>query len=230
MLKAIVFDIDNTLYSYDAAHAAAFRALIEYARANLGLTEEEFTALHREGDRLLRAHAGENCAAIHNRLLRYQLMLERLGKPLSHAVRMSGLYWGRLLEAMEPAPGAEETVKRLREAEFRVGVGTNMTADYQFAKLERLGLLDQIDFLVTSEEAGAEKPDGRLFALCAEKAGCAPSECAFVGDSLRHDALGAREAGMHPVWLCPGEEGEAPEGVRTIRSLRELPALLSALS
>lgn len=230
MLKAIVFDIDNTLYSYDAAHAAAFRALIEYARANLGLTEEEFTALHREGDRLLRAHAGENCAAIHNRLLRYQLMLERLGKPLSHAVRMSGLYWGRLLEAMEPAPGAAETVKRLREGGFQVGVGTNMTADYQFAKLERLGLLDQIDFLVTSEEAGAEKPDGRLFALCAEKAGCAPAECAFVGDSLRHDALGAREAGMYPVWLCPREEGEAPEGVRTIRSLAELPALLSALS
>jgi beta-phosphoglucomutase-like phosphatase (HAD superfamily) len=58
----------------------------------------------------------------------------------------------------------------------RVGVGSDMTADWQFRKLERLGLLDRIDFAVTSEEAGVEKPAPGFFALCLEKAGCAPGD------------------------------------------------------
>lgn len=229
MIKAVVFDVDNTLYSYDAAHAAAFGALTAYAGERLGLAPEEFTALHREGDMALRAHVGGTCAAVHNRLLRYQLMLERLGRPLSHAVEMTGLYWGRLLEAMEPAPGAVECVDFLRARGAAVGVGTNMTADYQFAKLDRLGLLDRIDFLVTSEEAGAEKPDPRLFGLCVEKAGCAPGECLFVGDSLAQDVRGALDAGLRAVWLCPQGDRELPPGAVRLSSLEELPGWFLSL-
>ena len=81
MLRAVLFDLDNTLYSYDEAHAAAWLALTDYARENLGLTPERFEALHREADRALRAHAGGPCAAVHNRLIRYQLLLEALGQP-----------------------------------------------------------------------------------------------------------------------------------------------------
>ena len=74
-------------------------------------------------------------------------------------------------EATRGAPGAAEALDGLKAMGLAEGIGTNMTADYQFAKLERLGLMERVDFLVTSEEAGAEKPDPRLFALCAEKAG-----------------------------------------------------------
>ena len=102
-----------------------------------------------------------------------------------------------------------------------------MTADWQYAKLKRLGLMAYVDFIVTSEEAGAEKPDAALFLLCAEKAGCTPEECAFVGDSLLGDALGARDAGMAAYWLCPHpESSEVPAGVTRIRTLSELPTLL----
>ncbi|MCD7887241.1 MAG: HAD-IA family hydrolase, partial [Clostridiales bacterium] len=77
---------------------------------------------------------------------------------------------------------------------------------------ERLGLLDALDFVVTSEEAGVEKPDPGLFLLCAEKAGCLPEECLFIGDNLKKDVLGAQNAGMEALWLQPDPQkaGEYP--------------------
>ena len=81
--------------------------------------------------------------------------------------------------------------------------GTNMTLDWQLVKLEKLGLLPFFSFVVSSEEAGVEKPHPGLFALCAEKAGVSPEECLLVGDSLKGDVLGAENAGMRALWYAP---------------------------
>lgn len=177
MIAAFVFDIDNTLYSYDMANEFAFRAVSDYACQTFRLTAEQFTALHQKGDRLLRAHAGGRCAAIHNRLIRYQLMLEQIGQPLFHAPKMAGLYWSALLSHMQPCPGAKQCLALLKSSGYTVGVGTNMTADYQLAKLERLGVLEYVDFMVSSEEVSIEKPDVKFFACCLEKAGRRGDEC-----------------------------------------------------
>lgn len=228
MIRACIFDVDNTLYSYDLAHAPAYRAVSDYAVAAFGVTPERFDELHGEANRALREHTGAACAAIHNRLIRYQLMLERLAQPLFHAPKMAELYWNTLLEHARPYPGAAECFSQLKAAGVRVGIGTNMTADYQFAKLERLGLLDAVDFLVSSEEAGAEKPEQRFFDLCARKALCPAGECLFVGDDPQNDVSGALRAGMRAAWLCPEPDGRTADAPR-IRALSELPALLSSL-
>lgn len=225
-IKSCIFDVDNTLYSYDHAHAAAYRALTGYACKEFSLTGEEFNAWHDDANRILKAHTGGGCAAVHNRLIRYQLMLERHSVPLSHAPVMAELYWSTLLDNMIPAEGLHECFAQLRAAGLTIGIGTNMTADYQFAKLSRLGVLSAVDFLVSSEEAGAEKPDPRLFALCAEKAGCAAEECLFVGDDLKNDALGAQVAGMRAVWLSESA-AEGGDRVPRIASLAELSVFLS---
>ena len=228
MMKAVIFDLDNTLYAYWPAHYAGFRALADYARDTLGIGPEELSALHREGDRLLRARAGENAAAIHNRLIRYQLMLEKLGLPIFHAPRMERRYWESFFAEVKPEPGTRETLLELRRQGLRVGVGTNMTAAQQYTKLELLGLPDAVDFLVCSEEVSAEKPDRRLFDCCVEKAGCRPEECLFVGDDPERDVLAALRAGLRPVWLQrEGEEAALPPEIPRIRRIRELPALLA---
>lgn len=230
IVETVIFDIDNTLYSYDEAHQAAFQAVADRFREAFGLPREDFVRLHRQADGILRARTGARCAAIHNRLIRYQIMLEQMGRPISHAPALADIYWTTLLAHMRCAPGAARCLSSLRSAGYTVGIGTNMTAEYQFAKLERLGLMDYVDFLVSSEEAGAEKPDGRLFALCVEKAGCPAGACAFVGDSLESDALGALGAGLRPVWLHSGEPpADLPGGIAVVRSLAELPDLLRSL-
>lgn len=230
MIAAFIFDIDNTLYDYDAAHAAAYRALTDYAQRELGLSAERFNALHRAASRTLSRHTGGKCAAVHNRLIRYQLMLEQIGRPLSRAPEMAQLYWSTLLSHAVPYPDAAQCFDRLRSEGYTVGIGTNMTADYQFAKLNRLGLLDRVDFIVSSEEASAEKPAPRFFACCVEKAGCAAERCVFIGDDLQNDVLGAREAGLQSVWLRRETDTAAPApDVRSVRALSELPDLLPLL-
>lgn len=232
-IRAVVFDLDNTLYDYDAAHEAAFRILSGYAQIALGLSEEEFSAVYDAVMQEQITRSGGAYAAIHNRMIRFQMILERVQKPILYAPQMSDLYWAVFLDACRPVPGVREALEALR-TEYVIGVGTNMTADYQYRKLQRLGLLDLIGFMVSSEEAGAEKPEKRLFDLCAEKAGCAAAECVFVGDSLSHDIKGALDAGMSAVWLSPppghiAEPKPAPDGVPAIASLSELPGLLRGL-
>ena len=230
MIKAVIFDIDNTLYSYDKAHEQAFPKLTGYAEAELGIPEAEFMEAYSREYAAVRKQLGET-AAIHNRLIRIQRVLEKRGLPLTpHVLRMTDLYWYSLIDAMEPSPHAGETIRALKASGIRLGIGTDMTARVQFEKLERLGVLEYFDFVVSSEEAGMDKPAQELFALCAEKAGCRPEECLFIGDSLKRDVRGALDAGMSAAWYCPaGEElsGEAKDrNVWVIRDLSEIPELI----
>ena len=229
MIKAVIFDLDNTLYSYDRAHAAAYAALCRYGETALGLSAADFDALHSQASKLLTQRCGGG-SAVHNRLLRYQVMLELAKLPIAPAPEMAACYWGTLLQAMQAEPDAGKTLERLRAMGLRVGVGTNMTADWQYAKLQKLELLRLVDFLVTSEEVSAEKPDPRLFALCAQKAEAPAWECAFVGDSLEKDAMAAASVGMHGIWYAPGAAEQAvPPGIRMVTALAQLPALLKGI-
>lgn len=205
MYKAVIFDLDNTLYDYDACHAQAWEALCCYAKEHLGMEREKFIRCREENIDALESRLGMPCAAIHNRILRYQGIMEKYGFPLIHCLKMSDLYWDTFFRYLVPAPGVEECLAALKEKKFCLGIGTNMTVDYQLRKLEALGLLKYFDFLVTSEEVLAEKPAGKFFACCAEKAGALPEECVFVGDDLQKDVMGARNAGMTAVWFCSNE-------------------------
>lgn len=226
MIKAVIFDVDNTLYSFTRAHEKAFGELLQYARQKLGMSEEFFRALHQKTEKELRTYMGE-VAALHNRCIRYQVMLENQGLPLyPHVLKMNELYWETLLKAAVPSKGAEETMKGLRAQGVRIGIGTDMTARVQFQKLEALGLLSYIDFLVSSEEAGAEKPQAAFFDRCMKKAGCDRQECLFVGDNLKKDVQGAADAGLRALWYRP----EGPKDQTDVPQIADLTELLQKLS
>lgn len=224
MIKAVIFDVDNTLYSYTKAHKKAFAELSEYAEKELGLSLEAFESLQKKAETELKEYMGD-VAAIHNRIIRYQNMLENRGLPLyPHALEMERIYWDTLIGAAEPSEGAQRAMKALKKQGIRIGIGTDMTARTQFRKLTGLGLLPYVDFLVSSEEAGAEKPSPRFFARCVKKAGCEKEACLFVGDSLKKDVLGAMDAGLQAVWYRPDGYEEQVK-VPQITSLLQLPKL-----
>ena len=201
MIKAVFFDIDNTLYSYDRGNEAGMNALTVYGENVLHTDRETFLRVFWQAQQLVKERTGADCAAVHNRLIRMQCILELLGKPLfPHAKVMYHLYWDSLLSSARPEEGVLQLLQRLKSKGIGIGIGTDMTAYIQYEKLEALGVSPYIDWIVTSEEAGAEKPAERFFALCAEKAGADPARCIFIGDSLEKDVKGALKNGFKGVW------------------------------
>ena len=211
MIKSIIFDIDNTLYDYDHAHVIAMRSLAEYMTEQFGWdakkTEQEISSVYIQ----IQNEIGQK-AACHNRLIRFQRLLEQNGLPLHpHALNMYEIYWDTLIRNAKLYPGVETALRDLKNAGYVLGIGTNLTARIQFRKLTAFGLLQYFDFIVSSEETDHEKPQEDIFKYCAKKAHCLPSQCIYVGDSMIHDIIGAQSAGMHPLWFRPHVDGSGED-------------------
>lgn len=201
MIKEVIFDIDDTLYDYEAGHAAGIKGMAEYAQKELGIPADEFKAAYAAINKEITEALGRDNAAIHSRSIRLQNLLERWEKPLfPHLKKLYHLYWDTLLDVSAPEPGSLETVKELCSMGISVGIGTDMTTRMQYEKIERFGFGPYVKHIVTSQEAGHEKPHPVFMDLCIRKAGCAPGECVFVGDTFKKDVLGALDAGMKAVW------------------------------
>lgn len=222
MLSAVVFDLDDTLYDYVTLDRAATEALCRFARHRLGMDEEAFRAAYAQGRRETKSQLG-NTAASHNRLLYCQRTLERLGLPPAElALEMYEVYWGCILDAMRPTPGAPELLARCREAGLKVGICSDLTAHIQHRKLKRLGLDSLVDVLVTSEEAGVEKPGAAIYRLLLEKLELPPENVLFVGDSLERDVIGPQAAGMRAVWF----RGTAGRGYAVAATMEEVEGII----
>ncbi|MFH1002992.1 MAG: HAD-IA family hydrolase [Chloroflexota bacterium] len=92
------------------------------------------------------------------------------------------------------------TIKGLKERRLTLGLLTNATRE-AIAIYADLGLAPYLDFVVTSEEAGADKPSPKIFLKALEKAGVSPPEAMHVGDQYDIDVAGARGAGINPLLL-----------------------------
>ncbi len=204
MIKTVIFDIDGTMYDYDTCHRQAIHVLEQYAADELSLPQGEFRRLLKEGDRLMVSRMGSSGASIHNRLIRFQCTLELAGRPVfPYAMKMYHAYWDTLLGAVRRYDGLADWMAQLHAQGIGIGVASNMTAYMQYRKLETMELGSLIDWVVTSEEAGSEKPELRIFEQCITKSGAAPGECLFVGDSMEYDVAGAAAAGMHTLLFDP---------------------------
>ena len=102
---------------------------------------------------------------------------------------------------MTVRPGVIRLLDDLRQAGVKTAVCTDMLADIQMEKLEYLGIADKVDCLVTSEEAGVDKPGSAIFWLAMHKCRCLPEETVMVGDNFTHDIQGALDVGIDGVWL-----------------------------
>lgn len=201
MIKTVIFDIDNTLYDYDKNHLLGMKALTDYCRSEFNLGEKEALACYDRAMEIASRRIGTDTAAIHSRMLRFQCMTEFLEKPLfPHVENMYHAYWDTMIGHAKPCPGLLEFLEILKNRQIRIGIGTDMTASIQYKKLRKLGLTLFIDFIVTSQEAGVEKPHPHFFDVCLEKAGCLPEECAFIGDNRKKDVQGALDHGMRGIW------------------------------
>ena len=92
------------------------------------------------------------------------------------------------------------TLKTLKQQNIILGLITNLTKDVNPICRE-LGLEPYLDFTVTSEEAGADKPKPPIFLTALDKARVNASEAVHVGDQYKLDVVGARGVGITPILI-----------------------------
>jgi len=92
-------------------------------------------------------------------------------------------------------PGTHEVLEYLHD-KYKLHIITNGFNEVQYIKIERSGLKKYFDKVITSEDAGCNKPNPAIFNFALNEANAHASESLMIGDDLEVDILGARKAGM----------------------------------
>lgn len=192
----ILLDMDNTIYEYAPCHTAALQEAAEAAYENLSIRSDDFKHYYENARQEIHRRL-HNTAASHNRLLYFQRLLELGGHGVKPglALRLYEIYWEAFIKNIKIFEGVYEFLDCAKQADIPVALVTDLTADIQFKKIERLCLEKFIAAVVTSEEAGAEKPAPDIFILAVEKMARAAKTVWMIGDSLKKDIAGGKAIG-----------------------------------
>ncbi|MGW7051004.1 HAD family hydrolase [Streptomyces sp. NPDC054887] len=225
-VRAVVWDIDDTIFDYATADTAGMRAHLaaeglldgsESVERALGRWREA-TTLH--WDRFAAGQAGFEEQ-------RRDRVRSFLGRPRL-ADDAADAWFQRYVAHYEAAwklfPDTVPVLDVLA-ADYRHAVLSNSSVRNQDRKLRILGVRDRFEVLLCAAELGFSKPAAEAFHAACEALALPPHEVAYVGDQPDIDARGAVDAGLVGIWLDRGGLGGRPELVR-ITGLEQLPGLL----
>jgi len=212
MIKAVFFDIDDTLYDTSGfaklARKAALNVMID---AGLPLSPDEAYDLLRE----IIKEKGSNYDK-HLNVLTKRVFGEE--KPLLIALGMI-TYHNVKFALLRLFPETMSTLIHLKARGYHLGVISNGITIKQYEKLVRLGLHHFFHSVITSQEAGVEKPDIAIFELAMKTMGCKAENSVMIGNSFNDDVLGAIDAGMSAVFLTT-ELNDSERAIIEKRSLK----------
>lgn len=227
-LKAVLFDLDDTLY--DHQHGSR-RALTELYERHACFQQQPFEALESQHSELLEHyHLGVLRGELtldQARFARFSDLLARYEAASVPVEDLLVLYRQTYVASEQLVSGAVALLERLRAAGLKTGVVTNNVTVEQLGKLKRLGLEHLFDAVVISESAGFAKPDPRIFALALEQLGCTAADVVMVGDSWSADVQGAHAAGIRAIWL--NRSGRACPDASLAQEITALEQLMESL-
>lgn len=202
-LTTVLFDLDDTLFDHVGTARAALAASTAQFRFEPAVTLDEL--YQRYSEQLEAMHPRVMAGEISHQAAR-QLRFEQLLAPYgvlpdaAAAKEFAAFHYGHYRRLRQPIAGALALLRALKPR-YRLGIVTNNRTEEQVDKLAALGLTPLIDALITAEDVGATKPDPHIFQVALERLDARSEETVLVGDNWTADVLGARAAGIRPVWL-----------------------------
>ncbi len=190
-IEAVVCDMDNTLFDFVGAKREACRCVVDY----IGVGDPEaLFSLFISG-----IYGFEDHRNIHD-------YLDGLGVCDPGAIEVCCCtYEDVKLDMVEAYPGVEETLRCLADAGIGLAVATDAELPQARRRLEKTGLADLFEVVVTPEISGKRKPepDSLLYAL--RRLDTAPEAAMMVGDSPTRDIAAGRRIGMVTAFAAYGD-------------------------
>jgi len=197
-VKAVIFDLDDTLFDHTTSATTAIRTWVPTLGAAFSddLITRWFEIERVQYDRWLTGQTSYQG----QRRGRLREFLPMLSVPVPRADdELDELFTGYLdscRASWSAFDDARPALKVARSNGWRIGVLTNGSTVQQNNKLAAIGLAELVDVVCTTETLGCSKPMPEAYLLTCEALGVEPADALMIGDNLELDVLGARAAGL----------------------------------
>ncbi len=193
MIKAVIFDLDHTLFDRHGTLKAIVPALRQRFKVNPAMSDEQIARFWIYGDdnyvydgwKYIFAYLCENGVFTEEpEFADYRTFI------FENFAKVAVKYDYSL-----------PMLKQLKKDGYKVGLITNGGHALQYKKLKLTGLLYVFDEIIVSGDVLIDKPDKEIFLMMCEKLGVEPGECVYVGDNPKNDIGGAHNAGYKTIWV-----------------------------
>ena len=193
MIKAVVFDLDHTLFDRHGTLKSLVPKLRAEFQVNEKMTDDEIGETWCYADDHFVYSGWEH---IHAYLAKAGVFTE-----VPDYSDYSSFVFRHFEKNAVAFPETVPMLNRLRAMGYKTGLITNGYPYLQYAKVDMLGLRDCFDEIIVTGDYGIHKPDSRIFDIMRDKLGLSPEEMVYVGDNPINDIEGARGAGWKTVWM-----------------------------
>src|SRR5690554_4622228 len=190
MIKAIIFDLDDTLY-YELDYVkSGFRAVSNYISSKYGVSEDEFyqallNILEKEG-----------------RGKTFDFVLESFYLPKSEVKKMLEIYRSHFPEGIRLYKDAEFILKKIKkDNKYKTGLITDGNSQVQWNKIKSLGLKELVDEIIVTDDFGIDKrkPHSFSYLKMLDVFRIKTGEAIYIGDNPLKDFITARKLGMRTI-------------------------------
>ena len=215
-MKAIIFDLDNTLYNVEQYCFGAFEEIAECLSKKHDLSKQE------SYKRVVKLWRGKT--SMYSHLFDELLDLLDLGNELENVIEIFNNYDGEL----KPYPDVIPTLRELKKRNCKLGMITDGNVERQKRKIRLLGLEGFFDAIVFTKELDNPKPSEIPFQEAISELKTTPQKPFYVGDNPLIDFEGAKKVGMKTVRVLKGEFKNIPKNgyidydVKGIKELLEV--------
>ena len=219
MIKAILFDLDNTLIDFmtmkKRCTEAAVTAMVE---AGLKMNRKKAVSVMFE---MYKKHGIEDPTI-------YQKFLKRHTRKIDYKILVAGITAYRRVRTAQlvPYPHVRDTLLKLKSKGLKLGVVSDAPKLQAWLRLTEMNLVEFFDIILGYEDTGKLKPSKEPFKKALKKMKLKPGEVIFVGDNPERDILGAKKVGMKTVLASYGQIIKGGDGDWVIKDIRELVGLV----
>ena len=193
MIKAVIFDLDHTLFDRHGTLMSLVPKLREEFSVNENLSDAAIGEIWCYADDHFVYYGWE-------RILAY-LSEKGVFNVTPSFPDYSAFIYKHFAVTAVPFPETIPMLERLHGMGLKTGLITNGNHALQYAKIGMLGLEPHFDEIIATGDYGIHKPDRAIFDVMREKMGFSPDEMVYVGDNPVNDVEGARSAGWKTVWM-----------------------------